>query len=295
MARLKDEDKILYFSCLALRRMQGELPELFSQEILGFLDSRHGDDYLGRYIARCRQLADLQKAFELTGRYSASNYSEVENIDAETYRLSLLLSFLTTNHRFEILQWLIRFIRQSVPAEVPRRILSIGFGAGYEVKVIRENCPNWEIFALDNSQASHSYASDLLKYFGYAPECLQFGTFPLETDDGIEAHHEAYGKIVMCEVLEHLEQPEHALRNLRRALSPHGQMYLTMAINIAQEDHVFRYSSAEQARRQVLDAQLCIVDELITPVMISPYNKYNRTTDGEEILRGNYVCIARRA
>src|SRR5262249_2945254 len=157
----------------------GNSVDPFAPEILGFLNSRHKDDYVRRYVERCRHLNDLQAAFELCGQYSASTYSEVRPIDHETYRISLLLSIITTNHRFEILQWLIEFLQMRLP-DVPRTILSIGFGSGYEVKLIQDYCPAWEIMAFDNAAASYSYASDLLQYFGHDTECLRRQPFPLE-------------------------------------------------------------------------------------------------------------------
>ncbi len=96
----------------------------------------------------------------------------------------------------------------------------------------------------------------------------------------------------MCEVLEHLERPETALLNLRRVLHPRGTMYLTMAINIAQEDHVFLYTSVGQARQQVLDAGFKIIREWATPVTMSPLIS---AADRENLRKGNYVCIVQKA
>ena len=47
-------------------------------------------------------------------------------------------------------------------------------------------------------------------------------------------------------------------------------MFLTMAVNIAQEDHVFLYGSVEQAQRQVLDCGYRIVREMLTPSYSAP-------------------------
>ncbi len=146
--RLKQEDRVLYLTSLALRKLKGSKPEPFAREILGFLDSHYSGDYLSRYIARCHHLSELQTAFEVSGQYPASTYAEIAPIDGDDYRLSLLLSFLTTVHRFEILQWLVRFLKLRPRPETPKTFLSIGFGAGYEIKLIQDYASDSEHFRL---------------------------------------------------------------------------------------------------------------------------------------------------
>jgi hypothetical protein len=288
ITRLKLEDRGLYCAALALKKMKGELADQVAEDVLGFLNSRYGEEYLPRYVERCRQLNRLQTAFEASGRYPAVSYSDVLPIEPDTYRLSLLLSFVTTNHRFEILQSLTEFLKVTGTDSVPRTMLSIGFGSGYEIKLIQEHCPDWTILAFDNSAASHSYACDLLSYFQCGTDCLRVGTFPLEADEGIQNYAGCFGKIVMCEVLEHLEQPAKALSNLGRALHSQGRMFLTMAINIAQEDHIFLYPSVVDARRQVIDAGFRIVSEWATPVTVSPWLT---ASERDSLRKGNYICV----
>ena len=285
-----EHDLALFLSADAVQRMKGDALHETASEILGFLAHRGVEDPLARYLSRNRRLSELQQDFEATGRYRASRYDEVEPIDLETYKLSLLLSFVLTVHRFEILEALRVFLARPGPPNA-QRLLSIGFGTGYELKLAREMCPAWEQAAYDSSPDSVAYAAHLLSHFGFDAEGLKTEWFPLETDEGLDLHQGRYGKIVICEVLEHLEQPARALENLRACLHPDGEAFLTMAINLAQEDHIFLYPDVASARDQVKSSGFAIVQEWVLPVAARPFQE----TDRERIFRrGNYACIATR-
>jgi SAM-dependent methyltransferase len=285
-------DLLLFLSLDAVRKMKGDRVCALGDEILSFVSHRGVDDPFGRYAERVKALQALQQAFEKTGRYAASRYDEVQPVDLEAYNLAFLLSFVVTNHRFEILEWLSEFL--ATPVEGPRRLLSVGFGTGYELKVAQDLCPSWEIHAFDRSPDVARYAADLLAHFGCDPSCLRLEEFPLEHENGLEAHESRYGKVVLCEVLEHLERPARAIGNLARALAPGGHMFLTMAINLAQEDHIFLYRSPDEARRQVLDAGLDVEREWVTPVAGRAFAEDDRAKGfAEGTQKGNYVCVAR--
>ncbi len=260
-----------------------------ASDILRFITHHYRGDVLAIYAKRVEGLRLLQKEFERTGGYSARSYAEVKPVDDEMYKLALLLSFICTNHRFEILKELERFLHESRGGT--RRLLSIGYGTGYELKLAWEALPGWIIEAFDNAEESLSYAKDLLGFFKCGPMTLRTEYFPLETIDGHDQYRGAFGKIVACELLEHLENPVDALKNLREVLHEKGQIFLTMAINIAQEDHVFLYGSPQQAREQVLECGYRIVRDALSPAVALPFEEGKR----EKIFRkGNYICIAER-
>lgn len=286
-------DLLLFLSLDAVRRMKGDRVCALGDEILSFLSQRGVEDPFRRYADRVKALQTLQQSFEKTGRYAASCYDEVQPVDLEEYNLALLLSFVVTNHRFEILEWLTEFL--AAPVEGPQRLLSVGFGTGYELKVAQDRCPSWEIEAFDRSPDVARYAANLLQHFGCDASCLRLEEFPLEREEGIEAHESRYGKVVLCEVLEHLEQPARAIENVARTLASGGHMFLTMAINLAQEDHIHLYRSPDEARQQVLDAGLEIECEWVTPVTARAFAEEDRAKGfAGGAGKGNYVCIVRR-
>ena len=285
-------DDILSMSMNLLADKHGTAVEPYAHDILTFLSHRGVDSPAVKYLEANQALMQMAEDFRQTGRYPASCYAEVRPIDRELYNLRLPLSFIVTNHRFEILQHLVGFLQHERSG--PKELLSVGVGTGYEVKVAHDvlnHSQEWQINAFDNSSDFIAFTRDLLAFFGYPTTSVHEATFPLEHAEGLEPYENRFSKIILCEVLEHLEQPAEAIRNLSRALHPNGQMFLTMAINMPQEDHIFLYSTIAQARQQVTDLGLHVVWEFVTPATIMPFDDDQR---GEILRAGNYLCIVEK-
>ena len=210
-----EHDLLLYLSATSVEESFGDELREVARELLGFLASRGVEDVAGRYLERTRALQELQERFEETGLYEATRYRQVALPPHEDYQLALLLSFVLTHHRFEILRALKAFLAR--PVDGPERILSVGFGTGYELKLAQDLLPDWRIDAFDSSRPSYEYARDLLRHFGKEVGGLREEHFPLESDAGIEAFEGRYGRVILCEVLEHLEAPRRAIRGLERS------------------------------------------------------------------------------
>jgi SAM-dependent methyltransferase len=284
----RKNDAPSYYGLTAVQRMYGETIRRCANDILSFLSHRGTAYAVEKYLARVGRLRRLQSEFEKTGRYIAASSKQVQPIDGEQYKLALLISFICTSHRFDILRSLVSFLRMRCRA--PRELLSVGYGTGYELKLAFDEAPGWRIAAFDSSPDSYEYASELLRFFGHPMDCLHQDVFSFECRDGVVADRESFGKVILCELLEHLDDPKAALRAMRNVLHPEGLLFCTMAVNIAQEDHVYVYRSAEQARTQVLECGFEIVQEILAPVVILPFSESKRA---ELFKKGNYICIAR--
>jgi len=282
--RLKDLPS--YFAMAALKKLKGERIERHRRHIMDFLQYKYDEIPLEQYLRRINGLRELQHQFERTKTYAASSYVRVRPINDDDYKIALLLSFVVTNHRFEILESLEEFLRAECFGA--KELLSIGFGTGYELKVVHDILPHWRYQAYDNSSASFQYASELLRFFHCPVVGLREASFPLEEENLPKEFEGRFSKIVLCELLEHLENPGTALRNMGLALQRDGMIFATLAINIAQEDHVYLYRTVENARRQVQSAGLRILRERIAPVIVMPF----REKDREAIFtKGNYICF----
>ncbi len=282
--RLKDLPS--YFAMAALKKLKGERIERHRRDIMDFLQHKYDEIPLEQYLRRINGLRELQQEFERTKAYTASSYANVRPVNDDDYKIALLLSFVVTNHRFEILETLEEFLMAECIG--PKELLSVGFGTGYELKVVHEILPHWRYHAYDNSSASLRYASELLQFFQCPVLGLREESFPLEEQSLPKEFEGRFSKIVLCELLEHLENPATALRNMGLALQRDGMIFATMAINIAQEDHVYLYRNVAEARTQVQGAGLRILRERITPVIVMPFREKDRET---MFTKGNYICF----
>jgi hypothetical protein len=285
---LKEHDSASYCGLVALLKMRGDTITPYANDIFGFLDQRGINNAFEQFVQRSTQLRVLQRQFERTGRYPAATTKDVEAIDDEQYKLALLLSFVSTSHRFDVLQGVVKFLR--LPCAGPKEILSVGYGTGYELKLIFDEMPDWRAHAYDISLASYRYASELLAFFGYPQCCLRQELFAFESATFLRDFQGRFGKVLLCELLEHLDDPKMALRATRGILHEKGLLFCTMAVNIAQEDHVYVYRSAEQARTELVQCGFEIVEETLAPVAILPFSEAKRA---QLFDKGNYICIAR--
>lgn len=283
---LKQQDRLLWFSSMALEKAYGDEVKPVAEEILGYLTKRYGDRAVSLYSERVQELISLQREFEKSGHYPASKVSDVPTMDRETYNLALLLSFITNLHRFRILRALKEFLQAEESSQ--GKLLAVGVGTGYEIKLAEERAPEWEIEAYDMSAAAIATSRDLLNHFGMSDKPLIHGYFPLTEQTAPDKVRGRYDKIVFCELLEHLEDPEQALRIAGECLDPEGRLFATMAINIAQEDHVYLYTSPEQCREQVHRAGLTILKEELIPVQALPGQQ---EVSEDDFRMGNYLCI----
>jgi SAM-dependent methyltransferase len=278
--------RVLASSAQLVYRTQGEAMGPVADEILSFVSHRY-PGYLDRYVNRIRSLAALQRRFDQ--RPSAATLCDANAIvDRDDYSLSLLLSIVLTNHRFEIMAQVASFLRSMAERITRGRIVSVGVGTGYELLHAARILPEWEIEAYDVDDAMRSGARHLWSFFEVSRIAEVGALFPLE---GVEPKFVGrYDALVMCELCEHLPNPLRALTTMREYLKEDGRAFVTMAINIAQEDHIFLYPTIESCRAQLRESGLHIVSEWITPqtVMSIPANRE------ENFQKGNYIAVVQR-
>jgi len=258
------------------------------EEILRYATWRFaGRDVLEAYARRAEALAELQQRFDADPRPQTLGAPD-RPVERDLYNLSLLLSIAFTNHRFEIMQQLDAFLLGC--AAETGRIASIGTGTGYELRrMALRLSPGWTIESYDIERLVQDEAGAFLRYFGISRPVRWGHEFPLSRPSSEFLRQ--YDAIVMCELLEHLSHPQTALDAVRACLTPHGRVFATMAINIAQEDHVFLYPDIASCRAQVRAAGFVTDSEWIAPQTTLP-----PAADREAgFRRGNYMAVLRVA
>ena len=259
----------------------GELGPV-SDDILAFVRSAYPADYIEAYLSRVNRLARLQERFEANP--SPQTLGDSTEDRSSAYSLALLLSIVFTNHRFEIMQALTHFLR-SLPADSSGSMASIGCGTGFELKLTADLLPGWKIEGYDTDAQMHAKAKQLLEFF-HVSKAVDFeAEFPLEAV--VPQTEQRYDGVILCEVLEHLPEPAQALATLGGCLKNGGRMFVTMAINMAQEDHIFLYPDIASCRRQIRESGLGVHREWIAPQTIR-FPPPNREIGFK---KGNYIAI----
>jgi 2-polyprenyl-3-methyl-5-hydroxy-6-metoxy-1,4-benzoquinol methylase len=256
-----------------------------ADNILSFVQHAFPADYIDVYISRLKRMAELQERFDANPCPATLGCSSV--VGPEVYCLALLLSIVFTNHRFEIMQVLTQFLRE-LPAGSAGSIASIGCGTGYELKLIADVLPTWNIEGYDTDAGMRARAEQLFAFFQVQKKVDFRLSFPLEAVT--PQFEKRYDAIILCEVLEHLPDPARALETLKECLGGRGRIFLTMAINIAQEDHIFLYPDIESCRQQIRQSGLEVVYESITPQTIR-FPPANRETG---FTKGNYIAVVQK-
>ncbi|MFC1749792.1 class I SAM-dependent methyltransferase [Pseudomonadota bacterium] len=255
-----------------------------AEPILSFLESTYSKSYLQIYEDRVRQLMLIQQDFNASPSLLRLGDSS-RSVDRVAYNITLLASIVFTNHRYEIMSQLNFFLQMvKKPSGV---IASIGMGTGYETMLAANALNGWRIEGYDTDVDTHKTAARLLDFFDVSKKIELYNEFPL-----YDLQHDRvgiYDAIIFCEILEHLLDPLMALKSLKRALKPKGYIFLTMAVNIAQEDHIYWYPDIKACRLQIADAGLSIVGEKISPVTreVIPKSR-NREVS---FASGNYIAL----
>jgi 2-polyprenyl-3-methyl-5-hydroxy-6-metoxy-1,4-benzoquinol methylase len=254
--------------------------------VLAYAEHRFPDrDVLSVYADRARQLARLQDRFDAAPAAATIGAPEA-SVDRDAYTIALLLSIPLTNHRFEIMRELDSFL---AGCDAPGgRIASIGTGTGFELEKMARLPGGWTIESYDIDERVQAEARDFLDYFGITRPIVWGREFPLAATP--PAFRGRYDALVLCEVLEHLADPASALGAVRESLTPGGRAFVTMAVNIAQEDHVYWYPDVAACRAQIAGARLRVASEWITPQTTLP-----PPADREAAFKkGNYVATVTR-
>ena len=282
--KLFESSMLLALSAQVVYEIQGEALGPVADEILTFVEQVYGSDYMSKYILRVNELGRLQEKFDANPS-SATLGDRSTVVDPDDYALSLLLSIVFTNHRFELFREFSLFLKELEERNRSGTLLSIGSGTGYELKMACEVLTDWHIEAFDTDPQMIVRARQLLDFFAISKDIIVGDFFPLhQCPDESRSRFDA---IVLSEVLEHLANPAQALRTLQDCMTADGRMFATMAINIAQEDHVFLYPTIESCRDQIVNCGLVVRREWISPqtIFALPENR----EDGFK--RGNYIAV----
>lgn len=262
--------------------------ENFAQKMLPFLATQNIEiDYVAyAYLKMCKDMLTAQIMFQKTGAYTCKDaktaMTNVYNSETEmaSYMYGLALSqFLWPNH-YGLYSF---FIEQSKTLSGVERYCEIGPGHGLFLAEAISMFPAVKFTAFDISPVSARISKGIVDYFTQSSRCQ----FILEDVNNIEA--EGFDYIVMCEVLEHLDDPNLVLKKLHGLLDDRGHLFITTCANCPAIDHVYLYRNVDHIRRELRDAGYEILSELALPV-----GDYEENEWEEKRVGINYAAMLRK-
>lgn len=248
-----------------MRSLSGHSPEELDRlEPLSWKIRAVAGDALPSFVESYRWLCSVfneeQIEFMRTGRYRHTRFAAVKtavyaNADfMRKYMEGLLVSQLFWNNHAKSYLFHEAFIRNSPPGF---RYLEIGPGHGLYLATAALHPGCREVEGWDVSEESLGQTGASARRMGVTTPMRLIERDVVEA--GIRAEAGApFDVVVICEVLEHLENPARALANLRSFLAPGGRILVNFPINSPAPDHICLLESPEAVAAMVSDAGFTI-------------------------------------
>jgi SAM-dependent methyltransferase len=219
----------------------------------------------------------LQNDFKKYGKYKYNSYSELDSyLDSEfnkVYIYVLLISYLTTSYRYEMMLHITALLDQYLD-ENSEIGLEIGFGSGIDLISREKYFKNYDIYDTNEfSQIFFNLGFALKKQFSFNRSLYTF------------SDRNKYSYVQLIELMEHLENPKSYIDFIYETLKNGGFLIFTAAVNMANIDHIYLFNNILSVRSLIDREKWDIIDEQCFINSIINYSKSKR----EEIFKNNKV------
>jgi 2-polyprenyl-3-methyl-5-hydroxy-6-metoxy-1,4-benzoquinol methylase len=144
--------------------------------------------------------------------------------------------------------------------KIGARLLEIGPGHGLLLYLATQNTNLGDLFAWDVSQSSLEMSERALKALG-ATKSVHFELRNILDTSIMDARNASlFDGIVFSEVLEHLENPVHAIRALFHLCKPDGRVWINVPANSPAPDHLYLVREPKQAEDLIRSVGFEIVE-----------------------------------
>ena len=235
---------------LALKLIDYELP-------------RYCEDY--KWV--CNNFLEEQWYFQRQGEYRLKNFKEAEReiYSNEHYmhryvRGMVMYQVLWKNHAQAIDIFRTSFLKKNKEF---CNYLEVGPGHGLYFYFAAQNLTYRSLTGWDVSDSSIAATQRAMKKLG-----IEKTRFSLVHQDMLDADcpMNQFDAVVISEVLEHLEQPDLALKSLYKSMRKNGRIFINVPINSPAPDHIYLWRNTEEVAALIQACGFILEEEYYLPI-----------------------------
>ena len=293
---IKESVPFLEDSIRESRRCFGEKFEQIGEDLCSVLlslfdnDERRYIQAVKGYVKFCAEHLLLQRRLERSGHYI---HDDFEKVNSEVYNNSAAMDgyylsglFFSTifwpNHLRMFLFFLEVFVKG---VKKYGQCCELGVGHGWLVSSLLKERDDLKAWGVDINTPALVFTEKLLSARKINKDNYSLRQYDIRS--GVSCEDSAFDAVIFAEVLEHLDNPLFALREILRILKPGGLAYITTAIFAASIDHIYLFESLDEAKKIILDSGLIIKEELVLPV-------YGNSRAGDRKIPVNFACVTEK-
>ena len=238
------------------------------------------------YNHLCTNTIKEQIYFKKHGEYSAiknrRNTLEIYFSDEKmkSYMIALLVSQIFWKSHYKIIRWFENRI-QYIKCD---QFIEIGTGHGYFTKLFLKYHNPYKAVICDISKTSLEMTRSIISETNEKTNINFVNKNFLEFND-----KNKYDFLVMGEVIEHVYDPIKFIKCARNYINSNGKIFISTCANCAQEDHLYRFNNIQEIQKMILDNNLIIDDEFISPSEEMDKNYWEK-----EKIAINYCAILKK-
>jgi 2-polyprenyl-3-methyl-5-hydroxy-6-metoxy-1,4-benzoquinol methylase len=205
------------------------------------------------YVSLTKKILVEEIGFRESGAYSAQpddlariidEVYDNEDVMDRYYLVGLYCTYFLWPHHYKILEFYrTTFLQTGAP---PEQISEWGVGHGLLSLEALRTWPHARAALVDISRFSLDFSQRLLEAAGVGVRCQY------QRDNVMDMTAlPVVDRIICSELLEHVPDPNRLLKQVYDGLRPGGCAYLTGAINAAQPDHIFLFTTSDELFQMV--------------------------------------------
>lgn len=253
-----------------------KLGEKTAEIILDLEDGDFGRLVSG-YLWICKMVMEEELYFRREGKYRNTSFAEVNaavyqnSSQMGTYMDGLLATEVLWVQHARCMDFYINTFLPKLSDNYRHLEVGPGHGILFYYAALDPRCGS--LTGWDISPASLEQTARCLSKLGII---RNFELMPKSVMEEPLAPAELFDSVVISEVLEHLENPSLALRNLGKIMSRNGRLFVNVPVNAPAIDHIYHLPTPEAAVDLVEKSGFIVDEVLFAPVAGCPLSKARR-------------------